>query len=51
MMAIFELHFPEGRPETFIVPGVLPPGTPLPSPEKKEKEPTSGEVGRDPAPP
>jgi hypothetical protein len=43
LMAIFELRFPEGRPETFVVPGVLPPGTPLPMPETKnqgkEKEP------------
>jgi hypothetical protein len=39
LMAIFELRFPEGRPETFVVPGVLPPGTPLPMPEKKEPSP------------
>jgi hypothetical protein len=43
LMAIFELRFPEGRPETFVVPGVLPPGTPLPLPEKKEAPPEQQE--------
>ena len=31
MMAIFQLRFPEGTPETYVVPGVLPPGTTLPA--------------------
>jgi hypothetical protein len=42
LMAIFELRFPEGRPETFVVPGVLPPGTPLPAAERPEKEAEPG---------
>lgn len=35
MMAIFELKYPQGQPENYVVPGVLPPGTALPKAEGK----------------
>jgi hypothetical protein len=35
VMAIFELKYPQGQPEGYVVPGVLPPGTPLPKAEGK----------------